>query len=401
MNMTNKQITTLLCSLAFVFCFADSLSAQNSYSYEFLNKPWGKNLKRWAATLDPPDSPAYSFSYGALLSSGEHTKFPQDSSTNGAFYKLMKRVTGAEEYDRMWSRTEWHTSRYHDNKDPKQKVRARLHKIKWEPGEIMFPNWTTLPPHRLSYSDIMKRYAQQKEFQKRKQPTVVVLNKALNPDAPPDLVTLEVVYLDAEAQNVVKEGFLQIRKFVIDLDSHKQNAKRIAAKQKWDRGVARAQRAESARIARAIVHLPHAAITINNALNSADAPKEISIKRLKVFGEDFVEKKVRLSGVRFATIHQHDIIRFPGIHIKTDESGITYRKDELKKWTGIMIRQHSSWVTTDLNEYCQYIMLSKERWGDFILRLKGDDEINIEGVVVGLPSSRDFGIIVTHIEKVR
>ena len=28
MNMTNKQITTLLCSLTFLFCFADGLSAQ-------------------------------------------------------------------------------------------------------------------------------------------------------------------------------------------------------------------------------------------------------------------------------------------------------------------------------------------------------------------------------------
>ena len=50
-------------------------------------------------------------------------------------------------------------------------------------------------------------------------------------------------------------------------------------------------------------------------------------------------------------------------------------------------------------EYCWYTLANKERWAEFLLVLKKYEKINVAGVIVELPTSSDYGIIVTHIEK--
>ena len=119
----------------------------------------------------------------------------------------------------------------------------------------------------------------------------------------------------------------------------------------------------------------------------------ISLQRLAVFGDEYVGKKVRFSNVKFSGIVQSGVSAFPMIQIKTDGLITIYRKNEAEKWVNF------AFIGKESN-FCNYTLASKELWAEFLLGLKRNDNINVEGVVVDLPSSTDYGIIVTHIEKV-
>ena len=95
------------------------------------------------------------------------------------------------------------------------------------------------------------------------------------------------------------------------------------------------------------------------------APDQVSLKRLEVFGKDYVGKRVRFSNVVFLGITAA-VKDFIGFRYK-DGSG-----------TGVALAD-------------------KNQWAEFLLGLEDYDRINIEGVVVDL--LRKPGIIVTDIEK--
>jgi hypothetical protein len=122
------------------------------------------------------------------------------------------------------------------------------------------------------------------------------------------------------------------------------------------------------------------------------SPMQISLKRLEVFGKDYVGKKVLFSNVRFYDIAQSRISSFPMIQIKTDGLITTYRKSEAEKWVNFVFDESDG-------EACWYTLANKERWAEFLLGLKRYEKINVTGVVVELPTSSDYGIIVTGIEK--
>lgn len=144
---------------------------------------------------------------------------------------------------------------------------------------------------------------------------------------------------------------------------------------------------------------------LNNAISPAEAssPKpsgatgkaiEMTLKRLEVFGEDYVGKLVRFSNAEFYKIDQDGVTRFPMVQIKSNGLITTYRKDEAAKWVNF------AWDDAEGSDGW-YALADKKQWAEFLLTLEDDDKINIEGVVVALATSDDYGLIVTKIERVK
>ena len=127
----------------------------------------------------------------------------------------------------------------------------------------------------------------------------------------------------------------------------------------------------------------------DNKINSnADV---LTVAKLKVFGEDYVGKLVQFQGVTFGSISQYKVTRFPQTEIQTDGLLVKYNKKEFEKWIGFSFRD-----STGLHSYT---IANKSQWGNFILELKSEDRFNILGMVVEMPTSTAFGIIVVEIEK--
>ena len=132
---------------------------------------------------------------------------------------------------------------------------------------------------------------------------------------------------------------------------------------------------------------------------ATDKAIEITYKRLAVFGEDYVGKKVRFSDASFMGISQTYISRFPMVQIRTDGLITTYRKDEANKWVNFRFDGNPEARGTE--EMCFYTLANKKQWAEFLLGLNRGNRIHIEGIVVDLPTDDDYGIIVTKIERVK
>jgi|GEM_PF-6727134 len=131
-----------------------------------------------------------------------------------------------------------------------------------------------------------------------------------------------------------------------------------------------------------------------NAEPNAGKATETTLKRLEVFGENYVGKRVRFSNAKFYGIFQSRISDFPGVQIKTDGLITTYRKDEAAKWVNF------AWDDAE-GSTSWHALANKEQWAEFLLSLEKYEKVNIEGVVVDLPSDSAYGIIVTKVERVK
>jgi hypothetical protein len=126
---------------------------------------------------------------------------------------------------------------------------------------------------------------------------------------------------------------------------------------------------------------------------TGNQPIEMTLKRLSVLGEEFVGKTVRFSNAEFYKISQGQITSFPMVQIRTNGLLTTYRKEEAKKWV--------NFVFDDVDgETCWYTLANKKQWVEFLLNLERDELLNVEGIVVELPTNDDYGIILTALEKV-